>query len=443
MTQIENLSWWRVHILRVVMRDTEFYEALLGLRDPWRVREVKLDRAAGRVNVWIEDRSGVKWNCPECTIKASVYDHSEERVWRHLNTCQFATYLHARLPRVKCPEHGVRQVRPPWAEPGGHFTLLYEDWVIDTLKECDVTGASHLTGASWDEAWGIMDRAVARGISRKKTAVPAYIGIDEKSFAKRHRYETLVCDLRAGTVECVLEERTQEALEGYYGQFSIEELEGIKAIAMDMWDPYISSTKDLVPGADQKIVFDRFHVTRYVTDALDKVRRREHKALMAKGDESLKGSKHLWLMNEDNIPEWRKEEFADIRKMNLKTGRAWAIKESLRRFWGYRYPKNAKKFFKRWYFWATHSRLKPMIEAAKTLNRHLPNILTYVKHHITNSVTEGLNSKIQMVKQMACGFRNREHYRKAILFHCGRLDLYARSRASDFGHQLSPGYPNI
>jgi len=417
------------------MQDTEFYEALLGLRDPWRVTKVELDSAASRVDVWIEDYSGVKWNCPECQKKASVYDHSEERVWRHLDTCQFGTYIHCRLPRIKCPKHGVRQIPAPWAEPGSRFTLLFENRVIDTLMECSVTGTNHLTDTSWYEAWNIMEKAVERGFRRKKSVVPDYLGIDEKSFAKRHCYETLVCDLRSGTVECVLEDRGQDSLEGYYGQFSKKELKGIKAIAMDMWDPYIAATKDLVPGAEEKIVFDRFHVIRQVTEALDKVRRQEHKKFMAKGEECLKGTKYLWLMNEERIPDWRKGEFDEIKKRKLKTSRAWAIKESLRRFWDYRYPKNAEKYFKRWYFWATHSRLKPMIKAAKTLKSHLPNILTYFKHLITNSVTEGLNSKIQTIKQMACGFRNRAHYRKAILFHCGGLDLYARA-SSETGSSL-------
>jgi len=408
------------------MRDTEFYQQLLGLHDPWSVTKVELDAAAGRVDVWIEDRSGSKWSCPECGKKASVYDHSDERVWRHLNTCQFGTYIHSRLPRIRCPEHGVRQVPAPWTEPGSRFTLLYENWVIDVLKECDVTGATHLTDTSWYEAWSVMDKAVQRGLSRKKKRIPDYLGIDEKSFAKRHRYETVVCDLKTGTVEAVLDNRRQDSLEGYYSQFSKDELQGVTAIAMDMWDPYIAATKQFVPGAQEKIVFDRFHVIRQVTEAVDTVRRHEHKLLMAQGEEFLKGTKHLWLMNEEHIPEWRKGEFDEIRKRKLKTAKAWAIKESLRHLWDYRYPKNAAKYFKRWYFWATHSRLKPMIKAAKTLKRHLSNILTYFKHRITNAVTEGLNSKIQTIKQMACGFRNRQHYRKAILFHCGGLDLYAR-----------------
>jgi transposase len=407
------------------MQDTELYEKLLGLTNPWRVTKVKLDTADNRVDVWVEDYPGIKWDCPECKIKASVYDHSEERVWRHLDTCQFGTYIHTRIPRVKCTTHGIRQISVPWAELGSRFTLLYENKVIDTLKECDVTGVNRLTGTTWSEAWNIMEKAVERGLKRKKVSVPEYIGIDEKSFAKRHKYETLVCNLRTGTVECVLDERDQDSLESYYSQFNAEDLAVIKAIAMDMWDPYIAATRNFVPDAGSKIVFDRFHIIRYVTDALDKVRRQEHKQLMKNGEEWLKGTKHLWLMNEERIPDWRKAEFDEVRKMKLKTSRAWAIKESLRHFWDYSYPKNAERFFKRWYFWASHSRLKPMIEAAQTLKSHMPNILTYFKHRITNAVVEGLNSKIQTIKQMACGFRNREHYRKAILFHCGGLDLYA------------------
>lgn len=135
---------------------------MLGLQDPWRVTKVELDSAAGRVDVWVEDRSGVKWNWPECGTKTSVYDHSEKRVWRHLNTYQFGTYIHARLPRVRWPEHGVRQVSAPWAEPGSRFTVLFANWVIDILKECDVTGANHLAGTSWYEAWSVMEKAVER-----------------------------------------------------------------------------------------------------------------------------------------------------------------------------------------------------------------------------------------------------------------------------------------
>ncbi len=157
------------------MEDIEFYAQLLGLPDPWRVRKVALDITANRVDVWVEELPGARWNCPECSQGAPVYDHGEERVWRHLNTCQCQTFLHARLPRTKCVDHGVRQVSAPWAGPGSQFTMACESWLIDTLRECDVTGVSRLTGASWDESWGVMAKAVARGKARKVHRIPEYL----------------------------------------------------------------------------------------------------------------------------------------------------------------------------------------------------------------------------------------------------------------------------
>jgi len=128
------------------VKDTELYAALLGLRPPWGIREVRLDLAADRVDVWIEEATGAKWGCPECGRAAPLYDHAEERQWRHLDTCHCQTYLYARLPRVQCPEHGIRQVAASWTGPGTHVTLGMESHLIDTLKECDVTGATRLTG---------------------------------------------------------------------------------------------------------------------------------------------------------------------------------------------------------------------------------------------------------------------------------------------------------
>lgn len=406
------------------MQDTELYARLLSLGSGWRVSKVELDMAKDRIDVWVETTEGGKWLCPECKVAGSIYDHTGEQVWRHLDTCQCRTYVHARLPRTTCKEHGVRQVAAPWAGPRSGFTLLMEVQLIDTLKECDVTGCCRLRSISWDQGWGVIERAVCRGRARKPHRIPVYIGIDEKAFAKRHNYETLVCDIQQGTIEYVVDDRKQESLETYFREFTPKELGGVKAVAMDMWDPYIAATTAHIPKAKEKIVFDRFHVTRMVSDAVDKVRRQEHKALRAQGDDRLKGTKYLWLANRENVPEWRQEEFETIRKGNLRTGRAWAIKEALRQFWNYAYAGCAKKFFRRWYFWATHSRLAPIIKVAKTLMNHLSNMLTYFKHRISNATSEGLNSKIQIVKQMACGFRNRDHYKLAIYFHCGGLDLY-------------------
>jgi len=406
------------------MQDTEFYTMILGLKRPWKVVRVVLDQDRERVDVWAEHDREWKWCCPVCGKPAPVYDHCDEQAWRHLDTCQYQTFLHARLVRTNCPEHGIKQVPSSWATSRSKFTMVFECRMIDTLKECDTLGACRLMGTNWDETWSVVERAVKRGQERKERRVPKYLGIDEKAFAKRHRYETLICDLEKGTVEYVVDDRKQESLEEYFKQFTKQELSGIEAIAMDMWDPYIAATQACVPEGMKKVVFDRFHATRFVTGAVDKVRRKENAILLKEGDDSLKGTRYLWLANEEELSDQRQAEFDEIKRLNLKTSRAWALKESLRPFWNYFSVSWARKFFNRWYFWATHSRLEPMIKAAKTLKRHIENILTFFKHRITNATAEGLNSKIQMVKEMACGFRNRDHYKTAIYFHCGGLDLY-------------------
>jgi transposase len=406
------------------MQDTALYQYLLGLKSPWTVSRVNLDVEGQRVDVWAEHPEDAAWACPQCSRDLPLYDHAEERIWRHLDSCQFQTYLHARIPRVECAEHGVLQVSVPWAEPRSRFTILFERLAIDVLRQCDVSGATRILRISWDEAWGLMERAVARGQLRKARKVVRKIGVDEKAAAKGHRYLTLVCDLDEGTVEHIAEDRKQESLAGYYEGLTQEQLAGIEAVAMDMWQPYIQATLARVPDAAGKIVFDRFHVMGHVGKAVDMVRRQEHRELMASGDETLKGSKYLWLYSRENVPDRRRNEFNALKRRELKVGRAWAIKEALRRLWHYVYPASGLKFWKQWYFWATHSRLAPMKAAAETVRSHIDNILTYFQHPVTNAMSEGLNSKIQKIKSMACGFRNTENFKTAIYFHCGGLDLY-------------------
>jgi transposase len=406
------------------MQDTALYQYLLGLQSPWTVSRVNLDMNGQRVDVWAEHPEDTAWVCPHCAKTLPLYDHAEERTWRHLDSCQFQTHLHARIPRVACGEHGVVQVTVPWAEPRSRFTLLFERLAIDVLSQCDVSGATRILRISWDAAWGVMQRAVTRGHARKQARIVRRIGVDEKAAAKGHRYLTLVCDLDEGTVEHIAEDRTQASLDGYYAGLTQEQLDGIEAVAMDMWEPYIQATRAQVPEAAEKIVFDRFHVMGHIGKAVDTVRKQEHRDLMASGDETLKGSKYLWLYSRENVPERRRDEFAALMRQELKVGRAWAIKEALRCLWRYVYPASGWKFWKRWYFWATHSRLEPIRKAAETIRRHIDNIVTYYQHPVTNAMSEGLNSQIQKIKSMACGFRNSENFKTAIYFHCGGLDLY-------------------
>jgi len=408
------------------MKGTELYTRLLGIKRPWFIKEVRYGDSPERIDIYIEHEPGILMLCPKCGRYSSVYDHMEEREWQHLNTCHVATFIHARLPRIKCKAHGVRCIISEWAEPGSDMTMAFESHLITLEQECSVQGVFRLSNVSWDRCWGVMERAVQRGLRRKAKSIPEHIGVDEKSFAKGHKYETLVCDIRKGTVEYVVDDRRQESLERYYNQFNKKDLEKVRAVAMDMWDPYIAATKEKIPGADKKIVFDKFHIMRLIGEAVDKVRKQEHKALMEQDIQWLKGTKYLWLYSQENMPKKRWQEFKILQKLDLKVSRGWAIKENLRNLWNYSRMGWALKFFQRWYFWATHSRLHPIIKAAKTIKKHLNNILTYLKHRITNALSEALNARVEKIKRMACGYRNREHYRTAIYFHCGGLDLFPK-----------------
>ena len=278
------------------MRDTDLYQRILGLEKPWFVKRVDLQVAENRVDIWLEHPGGAKWPCPKCGQELPCRDHAEERAWRHLDTCQFQTHLYARIPRVECAEHGVLQVAVPWAEARSRFTILMDRFVIDVLQQCaTVLGACRLLRLSWDEVWGVVQRAVRRGLARKRQRPLPVIGVDEKAFKKGHKYMTVVCDLENATVERVAEDRRSESLEAFWQSLSPEQLTSIKAIAMDMWTPHIQTTIKCVPDAGGKIVFDRFHIMNHMVKAVDKVRRQEHRRLSAAGDDTLKGTKYLWL----------------------------------------------------------------------------------------------------------------------------------------------------
>lgn len=406
------------------MQDTELYRHLLGLESPWTVAKVNLDIAAQRVDVYAAHPKGEKWPCPVCGELLPVYDHSEERVWRHLDSCQFLTFLHASPPRVKCSQHGVLQVRLSWAEPKSRFTLLYERMAIDVMRMTHIKAAKEILRISWDEAWHILFRAVQRGLRRKQPSLIKRIGVDEKAIARGQKYFTLVCDLDRGTVEHIGDGRDKRSFESYLDSISAEQLEAIEAIAMDMHEAYVQAALAKVPDAEKKIVFDLYHIMQHMSGAVDDVRRKEHQALVAGGDNRLARTRYMWLYGKEKVPRKYFVPFYTLRNSDLKTARAWAIKESLRRLWRYKRPSAARSYWQNWYFWATHCRLDPVIKVAKMLKRRLALVLNYFTHRVTNALSEGINSRVEAIKNSARGFRNPERFKTMIWFRLGGLDLY-------------------
>lgn len=405
------------------MRDKDLYAQILGIKSPWQVADVELDVSKGEVTVQVEQEAGAKSCCPSCGKESPGYD-SRRRRWRHLDTCQYKTILVADVPRVKCEEHGVVTVSVPWAEPGSGFTAMFEALVIDWLKEASTSAVSRLMGLSWNAIDGIMQRAVARGLSRREAVFPTRIGVDETAFRKRHDYVTIVSDQQEGNVLHVGSDRRKETLKAWYESLTEAQRESIQSVSMDMWPAYINATLESLPEAEEKIAFDKFHVAKYLGEAVDKVRRQEHKALMAEGYEDLKGSKHDWLYNPENMTRKQKIRFKSLRDSTLKTARAWAIKELAMSLWHYVSKTWARKGWEQWLSWAVRSRLEPIKDVARTIKEHLWGILNAVVLKVSNGPAEGLNSRIKMIKVRSRGFRNKERFANAIYFHLGGLDLY-------------------
>jgi len=407
------------------MQDCQLYEQILGIRSPWYVErvELNLDKVPAAIRVYVKHQPIQVWSCAECGQECALYDHQPERQWRHLDTCQYQTILHAAPPRTNCSEHGPRVVKLPWAEPGSRFTALFERLAIDWLKVASQKAVGQHLDLSWDEIHGIMDRAVERGLKRRQAEMVKRLGVDEKAFRKGHRYLTLVNDLDRSRVLYVAEDRKQSSLDGFWPTLSQEQRDGIEAVAMDMWDPYIASTKAHLSNADSKIVFDKFHIAKHLSEAVDQVRRQENKELRDEGDHRLVGTKYDWLRHPGRfaVDAWNK--FKSLRESTLKTARAWALKETAMALFTYRYTAPARSFFQRWYGWASRCRLKPMIEVGQMLKRRIDNILTFIQHRVTNAASESLNAKIQWVKYTARGFRNQKNFINAIYFHCGGLNL--------------------
>ncbi|HXX39854.1 MAG TPA: ISL3 family transposase [bacterium] len=404
------------------MRDVELYATLLGLTPPWTVVSVNVDIPGEQVTVKVDAGPG-PFPCPECRTLSPGYDRRPRR-WRHLDTLQLRTWIEADIPRVQCAQHGIKQIAIPWAEPGSQFTHLFERLAIDFLRECSVAGAAALLRITWDEAWGIKRRAVQRGLARRTAEPIPLIGVDEKAITKGHSYLTIVADLQRHRVLFVNEDRKVDSLDAFWPTCTPAQRDSIAAVAMDMWEPYIQSVSEHVPGGREKIVFDKFHIVKHLHEAVDKVRKIEHRWLSRDGDTRLTGTKYLWLRRPSKLTPTQRRTFRLLVGSDLKVGRAWALKERFRHFWEYTYRGAAVTFFARWFWRATHSRLKPMAQVAWLIRRHLPNVLTYHRHRITNAGLEAVNATIQWVKKTARGFRNVENFKTAIYFHCGGLDLY-------------------
>lgn len=398
-----------------------FYAQSLGLEAPWRVAGVVIEGESKEVRIRVECAAGEVWADPVTGERAEIKDW-QERTWRHLDTCEYQTIISARVPRVVLSDGRTLTVRVPWSEPGGRFTKRFESRVITLLEQCrTVRGAARLARITDDQADGVMQRAVVRGLLRREDQPLKYAGFDEKAIAKGHRYATILNDLEEGRVIDVAPERTQEAAAVLLRNLPLEQRGKIEAVAMDMWPAYIGAVEEVLPSAD--IVFDRFHVQKHLGEAVDKVRRQEHRELSAAGNLILKGSKYLWLKTHEDMRLKASRELRALLVQDLQTGTAWALKENFDRFWSYRQWGRACRFVHHWMESAFATGLGPLAKAAEMIGHHAEGILNFIFHRITNAASEGINSTIQNLKHAARGLPAFKTFRIRVLFFLGKLNL--------------------
>lgn len=408
------------------MQAQEFFERVLGLKEPWRVKDVRLDLGGAKVEVTVECRPGETWTTPEGR-RLQIHGW-EERRWRHLDTLQLETVLVARVPRLLDPDTGPTEMAPvPWATQGGRWTVLFEAWAVRLLEAVpNVSRAAARLRLEWPSVWASKQRAVERGLERRTAEPIVALGLDEKSFGRGQDYVAGLTDLANHRVVEVAAGRTQEAAEGLIDPGLVpEQRETVQAVCMDMWPAFEAAAGAKLP--DATIVYDPLHVVSHANEAVAQVRRAEHRQRRGQGDETLTGTHQLWLHGFENLDRRRRRELrALLLAPELKTGLAWALKEDLRELWSYVRPSSARRFLDGWRERVAASGLGPMKRVAKMIYAHLAGILAWFWHPIANRTAEGFNSAIQVLKTTARGYRNFQNFRIAILFHCGKLDLIPR-----------------
>ena len=411
------------------MEDTELYYHLLGIQEPWQVVKVDLDLTDEAVYVYVDfDGRKASFCCPKCKEYANLYDRRKERRWRHLDSCQFQTYLVACTPRVSCKQHGVLTAAVSWAEANSRFTALFERFAIDVLKATQVQSkAARLLRVSADQIEYLMSKSVTRGLSKRASdQTITHAGLDEKSFQRGHRYATILTDLDEGRVIDIIQDRTQEATtELLTTALTAQQKATVQSMTMDMWLAYANAKQTVLPHAE--VVHDRFHISGYLNAAVDATRKDEHRRLSRQDDKTISGTKYLWLRSPDSLSDKQKQSLQALSNLELETAKVWAFKECFRQFFACSSEQEAQVFFTQWYDAATTLGNRHLTKVAQMLQNHLAGLLAYVRHRITNALAENINGRIQQIKTNARGFRRFANFRIAILFFLGKLDLYPQT----------------
>jgi len=410
---------WQADIILAIMRDTDLFQLALGLSSPWKVKSSIFNPQEKRLDITLYFARGSAFACPECGQPALKAHDTVLKIWRHLDFFEHEVYLSAKVPRVKCKGCGIRLVDVPWARPGSGFTLLFEAMVMTLAKAMPVKTIAEYVGEHDTRLWRIIHHYVDKGRAEADYSEVRKVGFDETSSKRGHDYVSLFVDLDGPDVIFATEgkdsstvKRFKEDLTAYNGS-----VENIEQMCCDMSPAFIKGVNENFP--DTELTFDKFHIIKIINEAVDQVRREEQKE-----HPELARSRYVWLKNPQNLT--RKQEnklnSLTLKKFNLRTSRAYHIKLNFQEIFNQSHDA-AELLLKKWFFWATHSRLKPVIDAAYTIRRHWNGVLQWFKSQINNGILEGINSLIQAAKARACGYRTTRNLIAMIYLIGGNLNF--------------------
>jgi transposase len=400
------------------MRDTALLQLALGLTPPWTVSRSDFDPSARRLDIEIDFASGSRFACPTCgAADCPAYD-TERMTWRHLNFFQHQAYLNARVPRVRCATCGVKTANVPWARSDSGFTLLFEALVMTMVSAMPVKAVARIVGEHDTRLWRVVHHYVDQARARTDASAVTRLAIDETAARRGHDYVTLFVDIDQARVVFATEGKDADTIAAFADDLAAHggSADAISELCIDMSPAFIKGIAENLPNAD--ITFDKFHAVKIINDAVEQVRRAEQKT-----QSLLRGTRYIWLRNPHTLSERQRATLGGLPTRHLKTARAYQIRLAFQELYDQPSVQAGASHLKKWYFWATHSRIEPVIDAARTIKRHWDGILRWFDSKIANGLIEGINSSVQAAKAKARGYRSTRNLKAIIYLLAGKLDL--------------------
>ena len=394
-------------------------EAALGITDPWRVGGVDFDVAKKVLTITVDFVAGSRFAVPGVAGAHPVHDTVAKR-YRHLNFFQHECYLEVRVPRVRLPDGGIRQVEPDWAGKLAGFTLLFEALVMALCREMPFAAVARVVNLSWHRVAAICKRYVDLALDQADFSEVKRLAADETSRARGHDYITLVADADARRVLFVTEGRDAATIEAFADDLKAHGGDplAIESISIDMSPAFIKGVTANLPNAT--ITFDKFHVIAHASTAVDRMRRIEQRT-----DPALKGMRWKLLKDLDALEPAARAELNEFvaQVATKRTARAWLYKEQLREILGRKQVNVVRAMLWQWTVNVMRSKVEPMKAVAKMIRKHLEGIVAWTRTRQTNGFLEAINGLFQAAKRKARGYGSFSTIRAVVFLLAGKLDF--------------------